>query len=220
MVRTKTSSAMPTSSAATTVRAMSSTRSSSGRPPCSGPISASAPTSTAANAMRAALCASTIAVRSIVTPGLAGSTRNRLMPPSSSSAPAVRATTISRPAAWPSTTKVLRPSSRKPPPLGCAVRAIDCGWCLDFSSSASAATSEPRAIAGSHFACCSGEAPPASSVAPITALDRNGNGVSVCPSASPITPASTAPSPSPPWASGISVPVKPSPAKRCHSAGE
>ena len=66
--------------------------------------------------MRAALCASTIAVRSVATPFVLGSTRNSVSPSRSPAAPALRAATIRRSAVWPSTTKALSPESLKPLP--------------------------------------------------------------------------------------------------------
>ena len=93
--------------------------------------------------MRAALCASTMTVRSVAMPLALGSTRNSVSPSRSPAAPALRAATIRRSATWPSTTSALAPLSLKPLPERTACMLVCSGRCLAPSSTASAASSEP-----------------------------------------------------------------------------
>ena len=152
-------------------------------------------------------------VRSIATPAVFGSTRNRLSPFS------VRAATIRASATWPSSTKPLAPFSLNPLPDRSATVAIRDGACFGPSSTASETIASPAAIRGSQAACCSAE-PPLSTVADSTPDPRKGEGVSVRPSASAITPASTAPRPEPPCSSGMMTPANPISPKARHRSRE
>ena len=159
--------------------------------------------------MRAALCASTITVRSIATPLALGSTRNSVSPLRSPAAPPVRPATIRRSAVWPSTTKALAPLSLKPLPERTACSLVCSGRCFAPSSIASAASSEPSEIFGRCADFCASLPPRDSAEAASTAVDRNGDGIRVRPISSITTPASTQPSPLPPKFSGTSRPEKP-----------
>ena len=170
--------------------------------------------------MRAALCESTIAVRSTAMPLALGSTKNSVSPLRSPAAPPVRAATIRRSAVWPSTTKALAPLSLKPLPERTACNLICSGRCLAPSSIASAASSEPSAIFGRWAAFCASLPPRESAEAASTAELRNGDGISVRPISSITTPASTQPSPLPPKFSGTSRPQKPISANAFQSSRE
>ena len=98
--------------------------------------------------MRAALCASTMTVRSTSTPLALASTRNSVRPSVSPGAPALRAATINRSATLPSTTKHLSPVSAKPLPLRSALSAVALGACFVRSSTASARRRSPAASFG------------------------------------------------------------------------
>ena len=170
--------------------------------------------------MRAALCASTIAVRSTASPLVLGSTRNSVSPLRSPAEPPVRAATIRRSAVWPSTTKAFAPVSLKPLPERTACNLVCSGRCFAPSSTASAASSEPSEIFGRCAAFCASLPPRVSAEAASTAVERNGDGIRVRPISSITTPASTAPSPLPPKFSGTSRPENPISAKLFQSSRE
>src|SRR5712672_412304 len=199
---------------------MLSTPSSSAPPWSTSPSTPSALTSTLLNSIRAALCESTIAVRSVSMPLLLGSTRNSVSPSRSPAAPAVRAATINRSAVWPSTTKALAPLSLKPLPARTAAILVCSGRCLAPSSRASAASSEPSDIFGRYSDFCAALPPRDKAEAASTAVPRNGDGIKVRPISSITTPASTQPRPPPPKSSGTSRPENPISAKARHRSRE
>ena len=121
---------------------------------------------------------------------------------------------------WPSTTKALAPLSLKPLPERTACNLVCSGRCFAPSSIASAASSEPSEIFGRCAAFCASLPPRVSADAASTAVDRNGDGISVRPISSITTPASTQPSPLPPKFSGTSRPEKPISANAFQSSRE
>ena len=136
-----------------------------------------------------------------------------MSPSRSPAVPAVRAVTIRRSAVWPSTTNDLSPTSLKPLPERRACIFVISGRCLDPSSTASAASSEPLAIFGKCSAFCAALPPRDSAEAARTEVARNGDGIKLRPISSITTPASTQPRPLPPNCSGTSRPENPISAK-------
>ncbi len=135
------------------------------------------------------------------------STANRVRP--SSVCAATRVTSAEAPC----TTNCLRPLSEKPLPDRSARISIASGRCFGPSSSARAATVSPLMIPGYQR---SRAALPFSASTKATALVRKGEGVRFRPISSSTIPASTWPSPSPPSASSIRMPLKPSSANCFH----
>ena len=121
---------------------------------------------------------------------------------------------------WPSTTNAFAPLSLKPLPERTACSLVCSGRCFAPSSIASAASSEPSEIFGRCAAFCASLPPRVSADAASTAVERNGDGISVRPISSITTPASTQPSPLPPKFSGTSRPEKPISANAFQSSRE
>ncbi len=208
MVRSIAPAPTPSSSDAAPVRTASSMRDSGAQPVPTSPITASASTATPSKVIRAARLASASRSGAACSPSAPRSTANRVIPSSSPGSPPLRAATISRSAAWPCCTKLLAPVRRKPLPERSARSAVRAGrWCGP-SSIASAATASPDRMRGSQLARCAA-LPCLSAVTAPTAVERKGDGVRLRPTSSSTIPASTAPSPSPPSASSIRMPVKP-----------
>ena len=128
------------------------------------------------------------------------STANRVSPSSLSAATRVTS------ADAPCTTNCLRPERLKPLPERSARISIASGRCFGPSSTASAATVSPERMPGYQR---SRKAVPFSASTKATAVVRKGDGVRLRPISSSTIPASTWPSPSPPSASSIRMPVKP-----------
>src|SRR5215203_3330699 len=217
-VRSKLSCATPDSSAARPVRPVSSTRSRRSWPRPISPSASASSTCTPSKVSRAALRLSTMMVRSRDSPCAVPSTRKSERPSRSPGSPEVRAATISASATWPSATKVLLPSSRNPLPDFSALNAVCAGSCLRPSSTASARIASPATMAGSQRRFCASEPPPVRAVAAMTAVERNGEAVSVRPISSQISAAPTLPKASPPYSSGTSTPVQPISAMLRHNS--
>jgi hypothetical protein len=109
-------------------------------------------------------------------------------PSLSPGAPEVRAATISRSAASPSSTKVLVPFSTKPSPDLAADSAVFSGaWC-EASSTARVATASPAAIFGSQAAFWASEPPSTRAEAAIRAVESRGEATRLRPVSSRISP--------------------------------
>ncbi|OIQ66490.1 hypothetical protein GALL_519380 [mine drainage metagenome] len=133
---------------------------------------------------------------------------------------APRASTTIRSAVCPSTTKLLTPSSRYPPPSRVAgISTPDASHRPFGSVNASAAMQLPSAIAGSNSRFCASVPALTIAVAASTVEEKYGAHSSARPISSSTMPSSTKLKPWPPYASGIWIAVSPSCwFNSCHAA--